>query len=90
MPWKVRFEKRAKQELDNLGTSERHRILKFLSERLSPLEDPRSIGGSLKGTLKDFWKHRVGDYRIIALIEDEEVIILVVRIGLGHRSKKYK
>jgi mRNA interferase RelE/StbE len=88
MAWQIRFEKKAKQELDKLGASERNRILKFLSERLSPLEDPRSIGDSLKGTLKEFWKYRVGDYRIIALIEDEEVIILVVRIG--HRSRVYK
>lgn len=88
MAWQIRFEKKAKQEFDKLGASERNRILKFLSERLSPLEDPRSIGNSLKGTFKEFWKYRVGDYRIIALIEDEEVIILVVRIG--HRSKVNK
>jgi len=75
MAWQIRFEKKAKQELDKLGSSELNRILRFLSERLGPLEDLRSIGDSLKGTLKEFWKYRVGDNRLIAMIEDEEVLL---------------
>ena len=46
------------------------------------MEDPRSIGEALKGSkLGEFWKYRVGDYRIIASIEDRAVRIVVVRIG---------
>ena len=58
------------------------RILRFLNERLSQLENPRSIGESLKGPIwGEYWKYRVGDYRIIANIEDKLIRILVVRIG---------
>ncbi|MDR3670447.1 MAG: type II toxin-antitoxin system RelE/ParE family toxin [Holophaga sp.] len=58
------------------------RILKFLHERVAPLVDPRCIGEALKGAeLGEFWKYRVGDYRIICSIEDGELLILVVRIG---------
>ena len=43
---------------------------------------PRSIGEALKGSaLGEFWKYRVGDYRIISSIQDDIVTILVVRIG---------
>jgi mRNA interferase RelE/StbE len=53
-----------------------------------PLDDPRSIGEALKGSkLGAFWKYRVGDYRIIARIEDDALRILVVRIG--HRKDVY-
>lgn len=46
------------------------------------LQDPRSIGEALKGSrLGAFWKYRVGDWRIIANIEDGALRILVVRIG---------
>jgi len=58
------------------------RILKFLHERIARLDDPRSIGDALKGSkLGDFWKYRVGDYRIIADIQDDTLCILVVRFG---------
>jgi len=65
------------------------RILKFLFERVATLDDPRSIGEALKGSrLGEFWKYRLGDYRIISRIEDGEVIILVVRIG--NRREVYR
>ena len=48
------------------------RIFRFLDERVAKLDDPRSIGEALKGSeLGDLWKYRVGDYRIIAEIEDK-------------------
>jgi mRNA interferase RelE/StbE len=53
-----------------------------LRERVAVLDDPRSIGQALKGSqLGNFWKYRVGDYRIVASIEDDALRILVVRIG---------
>ena len=64
------------------GSSTARRILAFLFERVAKLEDPRSIGEALKGSkLGDFWKYRVGDYRLISSIEDGVMRILVVRIG---------
>jgi mRNA interferase RelE/StbE len=55
--------------------------LRFLNDRVRPLENPRSIGEALRGPLGDFWKYRVGDFRIVAAIEDHLVRILIVRIG---------
>jgi len=55
---------------------------RFLDERLAQLEDPRSLGKSLRGPLwGEYRKYRVGDHRIIAHIEDRRIRILVVRIG---------
>ena len=49
------------------------------------LDNPRSIGEALKGsTLGEFWKYRVGDYRVIASIEDRALCVLVVKIGNRH------
>ena len=65
------------------------RILKFLSDRIAPAEDPRTIGEALRGSkLGEFWKYRVGDYRIICAIEDGELRVLVVRIG--NRREVYR
>jgi mRNA interferase RelE/StbE len=89
MAWSIELDPRAKHELNRLDQQVARRISLFLFERITPLENPRSIGEALKGTeLGDLWKYRVGDYRIIASIEDKLVRILVVRIG--HRRDVYR
>jgi len=89
MAWSIRFDRKAEREMDNLDPQVARRINRFLFERVAPLENPRSIGEALKGTeFGDLWKYRVGDYRIIASIEDELVRILVVRIG--NRREVYR
>ncbi len=82
MAWKIEIERSAERELDKLNPQIACRILLFLRDRVASLDDPRSIGEALKGSkLGTFWKYRVGDYRIIARIEDAEIKILVLKIG---------
>jgi mRNA interferase RelE/StbE len=82
MTWVIEFERAAERELNKLDVQSSRRILKFLYDRVRLLDDPRGIGEALKGSeLGEFWKYRVGDYRVIASIEDVHVRILVVRIG---------
>jgi mRNA interferase RelE/StbE len=82
MTWKVELDPAAERELGKLDRQDARRILVFLFERVAKLEDPRSIGEALKGSkLGDFWKYRVGDYRLISSIEDGVMRVLVVRIG---------
>ena len=89
MAWKIEIDRDAKRDLDKIDIQEGRRILKFLFERVAHLENPRSIGEALKGSrLGEFWKYRVGDYRIIASIEDGCLKILVVRIG--NRREVYR
>ena len=89
MAWKIELDRKAEKELDRLDPQVARRILHFLHRRIAPLDDPRSIGEALKGSdLGEFWKYRVGDYRIIASIEDDHIRILVVRIG--NRREVYR
>ena len=89
MAWSIDLDPRAKHELKQLDPQVARRINRFLFERVAPLDDPRGIGQALKDTkLGDLWKYRVGDYRIIASIEDKLVRILVVRIG--NRREVYR
>ena len=89
MAWKIELSPLAEKNLDQLDTPVAKRILKFLHERVAPLDDPRSIGETLTGSrLGDYWKYRVGDYRLISSIEDGKLEILVVKIG--NRSEVYK
>jgi mRNA interferase RelE/StbE len=89
MAWSIKIRPNAERQLDRLDPQVARRILHFLFERVAHLEDPRSIGEALKGSeLGDLWKYRVGDYRIIADIEDKLVRILVVRVG--NRREVYR
>jgi mRNA interferase RelE/StbE len=82
MAWKVEFTPHAERQLDKLDPQITRRILSFLHSRLATLDDPRPLGEALKGSsLGEFWKYRVGDYRIISSIEDRILAIYVVRIG---------
>jgi mRNA interferase RelE/StbE len=77
------------RELGRLDPQQTKRILKFLHERVARLDNPRSIGQALQGSkLGEFWKYRVGDYRLICKIEDDRLLILVLRVG--HRREVYR
>lgn len=89
LAWRVEFEDAALKELAKLDKPVARRILAFLRERVAALDDPRSVGEALKGSkLGEFWKYRVGDYRIVAHIEDEALRILVLKVG--NRREVYR
>ena len=89
MAWKVELDPAAERELGKIDQQTARRILAFLHGRVAQLDDPRSIGEALKGSkLGAFLKYRVGDYRIVASIEDGALRILVVRIG--NRREVYR
>ena len=89
MAWLIKIDDEAQKDLAKLDKQIAKRITSFLRERVAVLDDPRSIGEALKGSrLGDFWKYRVGDYRIISNIEDGALRILVVKIG--NRREVYR
>lgn len=87
MAWRIEFEARAEKELARLDRPVAQRLLRFLRERVAPLENPRVLAKPLKGDLTELWSYRVGDYRLLCEIRDETLIVLVVRIG--HRKDVY-
>ncbi len=89
MAWLIELDPAAVRELDRIDPTIARSILAFLHGRVAELDDPRSIGEALKGSkLGEFWKYRVGDWRIIASIDDDALRILVVRIG--NRREVYR
>jgi mRNA interferase RelE/StbE len=89
MAWKVELSAEADRQLSKLDAPQAKRILKFLYERVARLDDPRSVGQALHGSrLGEFWKYRVGDYRLICKLEDNRLVVLVLR--LGHRREIYR
>ena len=68
------------KKFSKLDASVRNRIKKWIDKNLVDCENPRLHGKALQGDWDGHWRYRVGDYRIIAKIEDDKVIIFVVKI----------
>lgn len=89
MAWKVELSAEADRELKKLDAQHARRILEFLHERVANLDDPRAIGEALHGSaLGEFWRYRVGPYRLICKIQDNRLVVLVLRVG--HRKEIYR
>lgn len=89
MAWQIEFDPDALKELKKIDRPVQKRLLSFLRDRLSPLEDPRSLGEALSGArLGSYWKYRVGDWRIVCDIQDQRIVVRVLRIG--NRREVYR
>jgi mRNA interferase RelE/StbE len=86
LAWKVELTDTAKKQLARLDKTQSQRITKYL-RRVMMLEDPRDAGKALTGNLRTYWRYRVGDYRVVCEVKDNELIIVAVIIG--HRSEVY-
>jgi len=86
--WKIDYAESVQKDVRKLDAQERKRIRDFIEIKVANLEDPRSLGKPLSGSLSGLWRYRVGSYRIIASIEDLDIRILVVKIA--HRKEVYR
>lgn len=74
--------------MKKLGREPERLILHYLRTRVATAEDPRRFGEPLLRDLKGLWRYRVGDFRIVAKIEDDRFVALVVTVG--HRREAYE
>ena len=86
MVYKVEFSDKARKQIKKISTDYTKKIINFLENKASI--SPYKTGKKLKGNLKEFWRYRIEDYRIICNIQDKKLVILVVEVA--HRSKIYK
>jgi mRNA interferase RelE/StbE len=86
--WRVEFDRAAVRDLRKLGADAEARVLRYLRERIAGSENPRRLGHALTGDHKGLWRYRIGDYRIVAAMEDDRFVVLVVAIG--HRREVYR
>ena len=83
---KVVYSRDARKQLKKLDHSIKVRILDYM-DQVSKLDNPRDRGTALVGNYIGLWRYRVGDYRILCDINDDEICILVVDVG--HRRDVY-
>lgn len=87
MTYRVLFTDAAKKELKKLDKPTAALILAWTRKNLEGCTNPRQHGKGLTANRSGQWRYRVGDYRLIAEIQDDEIIILILNIG--HRRDIY-
>lgn len=86
--WRVKLSDNAKVQLKKLDKPIQERIVSYLEKRILNSTNPRAIGDALKGSLNSYWRYRVGDYRILCILENETITVHVMQIG--HRREIYQ
>ena len=87
MAWQIEWELRASHELLKLDKQTQREIVKYLDERIASGNDPRVFGTALTRNLAGLWRYRIGDYRVLCKILDEQLIVIVVHVA--HRREVY-
>jgi mRNA interferase RelE/StbE len=89
LAYEIEFDPEAVKDLKKLDRPVQQRIVAFLRERVATLDNPRLIGEALAGArLGNYWKYRVGDWRIICDIQDRRIVVRVLRVG--NRREVYR
>ena len=87
MAWTIRYSAAARDALARLERSDQLRIIHYLRS-VAALDDPSLRGKALAGNLAGYWRYRIGDFRVVCLIEHRKAVILAVKIE--HRSSAYR
>lgn len=88
MTYHVEFTARALKELKKLDKQTAALILGWIRKNLEGCDNPRAHGKGLTANRSGEWRYRVGDYRLLAEIQDGKLVILMLTVG--HRSEIYK
>ncbi|MCA9767057.1 MAG: type II toxin-antitoxin system RelE/ParE family toxin [Carnobacterium sp.] len=87
MNYHVVYEKKALKSFSKLDKGQQKMILAWIEKNLVNTEDPKIHGKALKGNLREYWRYRVGNYRLLADIDDQ--LIKIIILNVGHRKDIY-
>ena len=88
MDWIITVDPEVLTDLKKLGRPAQIRVKKYLDKLKQECDHPKERGNSYRNELHGFWKYRVGDYRIVAVIEEGEITVLAVMM-ISHRKNAY-
>ena len=88
MTYEVRTTARVDREFKKLDRYTQRMLKAWIDKNLVNCADPRAHGKGLTANRSGQWRYRIGDYRLICVIQDAELVILA--LSVGHRSVVYQ
>jgi mRNA interferase RelE/StbE len=84
--YEIIFDRRVKKDFKSISPQDAKRIKVAIANLTN---DPRPLGYiKLKGKKREYFRIRIGNYRVVYTVEDK--VLLVVVIHVGHRKEIYK
>jgi len=87
LAWTVEVSDFAEKQLRKLDRPIQRRLIDWLEDRIDGCKNPRHFGEPLRGEMAGLWRFRVGDYRVICEIQDQQLVVLA--LAVGHRREIY-
>jgi len=87
LAWTVEVSDYAEKQLRKLDKPIQKRLLDWLEDRIEGCKNPRHFGEPLRGEMAGLWRYRIGDYRVICEIQDQQLVVLA--LAVGHRREIY-
>ena len=87
MAWTFEVSGFAEKQLRKLDRPIQKRLLDWLEDRIEGCKNPRHFGEPLRGEMASLWRYRIGDYRVICEIQDQQLVVLA--LAVGHRREIY-
>lgn len=87
MAWTVEVSDYAEKQMRKLDKPIQKRLLDWLEDRIEGCKNPRHFGEPLRGEMAGLWRYRIGDYRVICEIQDQQLVVLA--LAVGHRREIY-
>lgn len=88
MSYKIEISDVVRKTLKKMDSTARKRILSYIAGVLAKIDNPRLLGKALTGNFGGFWRYRTGNFRIICKIDDDRLVVLVVKVA--HRKDAYE
>lgn len=88
MTWQLETTAKFDKEFKKLDGYTQRMVKSWILKNLEGVADPRIHGQALTGHRRGLWRFRIGDYRLICLLEDERLVILALTVG--HRKELYR
>lgn len=88
MSWKLEYSNKARKQLRKLEATQRAIILSWMDKNIDGCDNPRVHGKGLVDNHAGEWRYRIGDFRVLCDIRDDQLVVLAFKID--HRSKVYK
>lgn len=88
MSWRLEYSDKALRQLRKMDAGQRAIVLSWMDKRIDGCDNPRAHGKGLTANRAGMWRYRVGDYRVLCEIRDDELTVLAIEVG--HRSKVYE
>jgi mRNA interferase RelE/StbE len=87
LAWTVEVSDFAEKQLRKLDRPIQRRLIDWIEDRIDGCKNPRHFGEPLRGEMADLWRYRIGDFRIICEIQDQQLVVLA--LAVGHRREIY-